>query len=183
MRLAAAALPLLLAACAGYTRDASPKPPPGPAEAKLIVYQSSSFWGSDSFPIFEYVDNDGKLLGFTEVDAYFESLCPPGKHLFLSFGEGSTLIEADLAAGKTYYVHVWSKWGYWSNTPGLVPVTKGSEEATKLDAAWPRLKCVELDPAKGADYAARKADRVKKIQGSYEEGRKSPLYLKPEDGR
>jgi hypothetical protein len=183
-------LPLFLlglAACASKTtafmRDAQPAPPPGPNECRIIVYRIAKYAQGKHFPIYEYVDDDGRLLGFSETDCYFEIRCAPGKHLFLTWGEGKAFIEADLAGGKTYYIRAYSKYGYWAARPGFAPVNLNSEEMDKLDEAWTTLKCRELDPEKAAEYASRKEDRVRKVQQSYEEGRKSPLYLKPEDGR
>src|SRR6516162_8842751 len=98
-------LPALLAACSttSYMRDAQPTPPPGPDEAKVIIYRTATFGGADNFPVYELVgDEDGTLLGFTETDRYFEVHCPPGKHLFITWGEGEAFIEADLEGGRTY---------------------------------------------------------------------------------
>jgi hypothetical protein len=181
------ALLVVLAACASkttsYMRDAQPAPPPGPNECKVIVYRLAKYAQGKHFPIYEHENEDGRLLGFTETDCYFELKCAPGKHLFLTWGEGKAFIEADLAGGKTYYIRAYSKYGYWAARPGFAPVNKDSEEMNKLDEAWPTLKCRELDPEKAAEYATRKEDRMKKVQASYEEGKKAPLYLKPEDGR
>jgi hypothetical protein len=182
-------LPLLLlalAACSkttSYMRDSQPGPPPGPQESKVVVYRSAKWGGGKHFPIYEYVNEEGKLIGFTETDCFFEYRCAPGKHLFLTWGEGSAFIEADLAPQKTYYIRAYSKYGWWAARPGFAPVNTGSESMDKLGEIWPTLKCRELDPASAAEYASRKEDRMKKMQAGYEEGRKNPQYLKAEDGR
>jgi hypothetical protein len=186
MRTILAVLLLALVACSkttSYMRDAQPTPPPGPNESKVIVYRSAKWGGGKHFPIYEYVDEDGKLLGFTETDCYFEFKCTPGKHLFLTWGEGKAFIEADLAPQKTYYIRAYSKYGYWAARPGFSPVNKDSEYMDKLDEVWATLRCRELDPEQAAEYATRKEERMKKVQASYEEGKKAPLYLKPDDGR
>ena len=179
------ALPLFLAACGttSYMRDTPAKPPPGAGEAKVVVYRSANWGGGKHFPIYDATEGEGKLIGFTETDCYFEYLCPAGKRIFLTWGEGNAFIDADLLPQKTYYIRAFSKYGVWSARPGFEPVTKDTEWMRKLDEVFPTLRCRELDPEKAADYTGRKEDRLKKVQASYEEGKKAPLYLKPEDGR
>src|SRR5207253_1171953 len=99
-----------------------------------------------------------------------------------TWGEGSAFIEADLAPQKTYYIRAYSKYGWWAPRPGFAPVGAGSEYMEKLGEVWPTLKCREMDPGSAAEYAAKKEDRVKKIQAGYDEGKKAPQFLKPEDG-
>jgi hypothetical protein len=179
------ALPLLLAACGttSYMRDTQPKPAPAAGEAKVVVYRSASWGGGKHFPIYDATEGDGKLMGFTETDCYFEYVCPAGKRIFLTWGESNAYIEAELLPQKTYYIRAFSKFGVWSKRPGFEPVTKDTDWMRKLDEVFPTLRCRELDPEKAADYTGRKEDRLKKVQASYEEGKKAPLYLKPEDGR
>src|SRR6185295_13477019 len=185
MKLIFAMLPLALAACSttGYMRDALPTPPPGPDEAKVIVYRSAEFGGAEHFPVFEWLGCDGKLLGFTETDRYFEYRCPPGKHVFITWGEGEAFIEADLEAGKTYFIRAYSKFGLLSARPGFAPVGRDSEHWEHLDWMLLTHQCRELDPEKAAEYELRKQEHLQKTQAKYEEGRKAPRYLHPEDGR
>jgi hypothetical protein len=178
-------LPLAMAACGttSYMRPAQPKAAPGAGETKVIVYRSANWGGGKHFPIYDATDGEGKLIGFTETDCYFEYLCPPGKRVFLTWGEGNAFIEADLLAQKTYYIRAFSKYGFWSKRPGFEPVNKDGEFMRKMDEVWPTLQCRELDPDKAAEYTLKKDERMKKVQASYEEGKKAPLYLKAEDGR
>jgi len=178
------ALLLLAAGCTttSYKRDAQPTPPPGPCEAKVIVYRTAVLGGVDNFPIYEAIDDDGKLLGFTETDCYFEYRCPPGRHFFLTWGEGEAFIDADLAAGKTYYIQAWSKFGLLSSRPGFAPVAPDSQEMRELQKKWPELRCRELDPAEAASYNYAKRKRVQQARDTYEEGRKPATPLPPEEG-
>jgi hypothetical protein len=166
-----ALLPLTLAACTttDFMRDARPTPPPGPDEAKVVVYRTSQFGGADNFSV---VDGDGTLLGFTETDCYFEIRRPPGRHLFAARGEGDAFVEADLAGGKTYYIRAYSKFGVWSSRPGFAPVGRGSEHSGEIDRVLPTLRCRELDPAKSRDYRVRPLAEIEDLRA-----------LRPEDGR
>jgi hypothetical protein len=184
MKCILALLPMALAACSttGYMRDTKPSPPPGPDEAKVIVYRTAAFGGAEHFPVYELRDHDGKLLGFTETDRYFEYRCPPGRHLFVTWGEGEAYIEAELEGGKTYFIRAYSKFGVLSARPGFAPVARDSEHWEEIDEVLPNLKCRELDPPKAAEYELRKVDHLRKTLASYEEGKKKPRFLTPQDG-
>ena len=185
MKVILALLPAALAACSTttYMRDAQPTPSPGPEEAKVIIYRTSSFGGAEHFPVYELVDHeDGRLLGFTETDRYFEYRCPPGKHLFVTWGEGEAFIEADLEAGKTYFIRTYSKFGVLSARPGFAPVGQESGHWPTLEEVLSSLQCRELEPDKAAEYEHRKVDHLKKTMASYREGRKNPRFLTPNDG-
>jgi hypothetical protein len=164
-------------------RDAAPTPPPGPTESKVVVYRTAPVGGFDNFPVWEYVNEDGKLLGFTETGCYFEVRCDPGKHFFLTWGEGDAFIEADLAPGKTYYLQAWSKLGILSSRPGFAPVAPGTEAFRDLEKAWPELRCRELDPSKAPDYEIKEEERVRKARAVYEAGHKPAAPLTPGEGQ
>ena len=186
MKLVLMLLPVLLAACSttGYMRDAQPTPPPGPDEAKVIVYRTATFGGAENFPVYELQDDhDGKLLGFTETDRYFEVHCTPGKHQFLTWGEGEAFIEADLEGGRTYFIRAYSKFGVLAARPGFAPVGRESEYWPEIEGTLSTLQCRELDPEKAAELEHRQRDQLKKSLASYREGRKIPRFLRPDDGR
>lgn len=181
MKAMLSALLLALAACSTTSnmRDAQPTPPPGPDEAKVIVYRTAALGGADNFPVYKVEENDGKLLGFTETDCYFEVRCAPGKHRFAALGEGEAFVDADLAAGKTYYIRAYSKFGLLSSRPGFAPVGRGSEHYPELDEVLPKLRCRELDPGKRAELEAREEKRLKKALAREAEARE----LRPDDGK
>ena len=72
---------LALAACSTTRemRDAAPTPPPGPGEAKVVVYRTAVFGGADHYPVYDAVSPEPKLLGYTETGCYFEVRCAPGE--------------------------------------------------------------------------------------------------------
>ncbi|MBV8878939.1 MAG: hypothetical protein JO332_03135, partial [Planctomycetaceae bacterium] len=134
------------------------------------------------FPVFEIIDDSGKLLGFTETDCYFEYRCEPGRHLFLTWGEGEAFIEAELAPGKTYFLQAWSKFGLVRSRPGFAPVAPGSDSFRELQKRWPELTCRELNPEKGADYERSRAEKVKEAKSEFEAGVKAAKVLPPDEG-
>ncbi|HVR87343.1 MAG TPA: hypothetical protein VMU54_23665 [Planctomycetota bacterium] len=176
---------IFLAACStpDSMRPTLPTPAPARGEAKVIVYQRVRFSRAGLFPLYEAVDDQVKLLGFSEKDCYFEVRCSPGQHRFFTCGEGTAFIEADLAEGRTYYIQAYSEVGLLSTRLGFAPVTPGSPEMRKLDEIWPRLHCRELDPDNAGRYIARTEEATKELRKGFEEARKDPRYLLAGDGR
>jgi len=184
MRIVLPALLLGLAACSlsGRMKDAQPTPPPGPDEAKVVIYRTSYLGESAHFPVYEVTDEGGRLLGFTETDCYFEFTCPPGVHLFLTWEEGDAYVEADLEPGKTYFLEAYSRFGVLAPRPGLAPVAKGSDRWKELEEILPTLRCRRLDPLEAAEFKARHAARVEQSRRGYVEGRRAPRVIRPGDG-
>jgi hypothetical protein len=187
MRAAAAILLLPLAACIHLEtenmRDGTKRPSPKEGEAIVVVFRPSTFGGNTQFPIFEFRDDEVSLMGFSESGCYFEYRCPAGKHVFLTWGEGTAYIEADLAAKKTYYIRCYARLGILAPRPRFDPVCPDSEEWKTLAAELADLKYRELFPLKGGLFEESKEENAKQAKASFEEGKRTPTYLKPECGR
>lgn len=173
MKLCLPPLLALLAACTltDEMRDAAPTPPPGPDEAKVIVYRTAVFGGADNYPVYEVVGGEGRLLGYTETDCYFEIRRAPGRHRFVAVGEGEALIDAELDGGKTYYVRAYSRFGVLYSRPGFAPVGRESRHFPEVERLLPTLRCRALDP-RSAGPPAKDLSLEK-----------PPRPLHPDDGR
>ncbi len=182
MKTCLALLCLALAACntTSAMRDAQPAPSPDAGEAKVIVYRTATFGGASHFPVYDDVGPGGKLIGFTETGCYFEYLCPPGRHLFFTWGEGEAFIDADLAPGRTYFIRAWSRFGIISPRPAFAPVERGSKEWERLEALLPTLQCRELDSCQVASIEDRQQEIVLRVKSSYAAGQAKSLS--PSDG-
>ena len=187
MKTAAALLLLTLAGClhyqTEYMRDGATPPAVKDGEAIVVVFRPSTFGGNVQFPIFEFRDSEVDLMGFSESGCYFEYRCPAGKHVFLTWGESTAYIEADLAPKKTYYIRCFAKMGILAPHPKFDPVCPGTEEWKNLDAELKGLRLRELIPDKGETYEDSKEERAKKAKASFEEGKKTPTVLKSDCGR
>lgn len=184
---AVAPLLLLLTGCLGYEtsymRDAGKTGLTHENDARVIVFRPSTFGGNTQFPIFEYKENDVTLMGFAESGCLFEYWCAPGKHLFLTWGEGEAYIEADLAAKRTYYIRCFAHFGILAPRPRFSAVCPGTDEWKNLDNELKDLQPRELNPEKAAQYEESKEERVKKAKASLDEGKKNLTVLKPDHGR
>lgn len=187
MRIATAFLLLPLAACVHYEteymRDGANPPATKDGDAIVVVFRPSTFGGNTQFPIFEFRAGEVNLMGFSESGCYFEYRCPAGKHVFLTWGEGTAYIEADLAAKKTYYIRCFANLGFLEPRPRFEPVCPATEEWKNLDAELKDLKFRELIPDKGEEFEGSKEERAKKAKASFEEGKNTPTFLKPNCGR
>jgi len=166
-----------------YMRNGAKPTPRKEGDALVVVFRPSTFGGNTQFPIFEFRNSEVNLMGFSESDCYFEYRCPAGKHVFLTWGEGTAYIEAELAPNKTYYIRCFANLGFLAPRPRFDPVCPDTEEWKNLDAELKDLKLRELISDKGEMFEESKEELAKKAKASFEEGKKTPTYLKPDCGR
>ena len=141
-------LPLLASCSSPYMRDAEPAPDPAEGQAKVVIYRPSAR-GNRPFPV-----HDGdRFLGFAEPRGAFGYLCPPGPHLFIVHGTTDAAVEADLAAGKTYFLQVRTETDWLRRRVLFVPVVAGSKEAETLEADLAACASRALDADLGAEFA------------------------------
>lgn len=171
---------LALTACASsYMRPGKQKEPPGPGEAKIVVYRTSMFGGAMTFPVY-----DGeKLLGFTEKGSYFEYLCAPGKVVITSWGENDVVAAGELLPGKTYYVRSHAKMGFFSAAAGLAPVNRDDGDWETVEKIVAGLECREVDPEKAAPNEAERRERALQIRKEFESGEEQAAVIVGADGK
>ncbi len=178
----------LIAGCAGesqYMRKSTP--PMGPPPDKALVYfmRPSGLGFAIHFQIYDRYD----LIGLSQAKSYFAYPCDPGKHLFIGVAENKRGVEADLEAGKSYYIITGVHMGGWKARMSFVPVTRGSEFWDKVEEYKRDLNSVA--PVEG-EIDKWVAKREKKVQAEIAEiiaylgtpeGKKYVSTLSKEDGR
>jgi hypothetical protein len=107
--------------------------PPAP-EGKAVVYFART--ASMGFAInFTYFDS-AAVIGRFNGPKYIRYECDPGRHLFWARSENKDFIEADLEAGKIYFVEAAVKMGAVKAGVELIPIdpkdTKKMERVFKL---------------------------------------------------
>jgi len=129
------------------------------------------------------------LIGLSQAKSYFAYECEPGEHLFIGRAENKRAVEADLEAGKSYYIITQVKMGAWKARMAFIPVTKGSEFWDKVEQYKKELNFVEPEKEVIAKWESEKKDEIQKEISeiiSYiqtPEGKKYALPLTKEDGR
>ena len=178
----------MLTGCAGsspYMRKATPVE--GPPSGKALVYfmRPSGFGFAIHFQIWDRY----RLIGLSQAKSYFAYECEPGEHLFIGRAENKRAVEANLEAGKSYYVITQVKMGGWKARMAFIPITRGSEFWDKVEQYKKELNFVEPEEKVIAEWESkRKAATQKEITEiiSYiqtPEGKKYVLPLNKEDGR
>lgn len=117
----ATGLLLILGGCASsvMTKAPSPELKPPPAGMAQIVFMRDSFVASAIGCDLLQVDKGGKLkfIGVVANATKIAYLTPPGHKVFMAYGTVADFMEANVVAGKTYFVILRPNWG----TGGFAP--------------------------------------------------------------
>ncbi|MEW6489608.1 MAG: hypothetical protein AB1578_17040 [Thermodesulfobacteriota bacterium] len=182
---AVVALGILVTACAGsspYMRRVETLQQPQPDKALVRFLRPS---GMGALINFNVLDGE-KVIGNSVAKSQFSYLAEPGHHLFVATAENKAFLEADLEAGKTYYVVTRIYPGAWTARVAFVPVTRGSElwyEALEYEKS---LHILEPQADEIARWEKQNADKIRAVLHQYKfewkEAYQWPV-LRPEDGR
>jgi hypothetical protein len=180
---------LVASGCAGSSQymKTSTQPPAAPPKDKALVYfMRPSGLG---FAIHFQIWDRERLIGLSQAKSYFTYACDPGKHLFIGIAENRRAVEADLEAGKSYFVLTSVHMGAWKARMGFVPVIKGSEYWDKVEAYKTELGYIEPNQEELEKWAAANKTKseaeIDKIITylNTPEGKQYIAYLNKDDGR
>jgi len=129
------------------------------------------------------------LIGLSQAKSYFAYECEPGKHLFIGRAENKRVVEADLEAGKTYYILTQVKMGGWKARMEFIPVTQGSEFWDQVELYKQKLSYVELQKEVAEKWEGKRKDEINAELDEIinyiktPEGQNYVVKLNKEDGR
>ena len=115
-----------MTSCAGSSKYMNPSDSilsPSSDKAVVRFMRPSGFGFAINFNV---LDGE-KVIGNSVAKSQFDYIADPGKHLFLATAENKVFLEADLEAGKTYYVITRVYPGAWYARVAFAAVNKGSE--------------------------------------------------------
>ncbi len=187
---------LLAVGCAGktgkskYMRSAIP-PTEGSSDSKAMVYflRPSGLGYAIHFQIWDYYKSDYKLIGLSQAKSYFAYECDPGKHLFIGFAENKRAVEADIEAGKSYYIITQVKMGGWKARMAFIPVTRESEFWNQVDSYKKELHFIVPEKGVIAQWESTKKAKIQKELNKVinylntPEGKQYIVKLDKKDGR
>ena len=188
LRIGAVILFILIAGCAGesqYMRKSTPPTAPPPDKALVYFMRPSGFGFAINFQIYDRYE----LVGLSQAKSYFAYACDPGKHLFIGVAENKRAVDADLEAGKSYYIITGVHMGGWKARMSFVPVTRGSEFWDKVEVYKRDLNFVVPVEGEIDKWVAKRETKVRAAIAdviSYvgtPEGKKYVSTLSKEDGR
>jgi hypothetical protein len=134
---------------------------------------------------FNMLDGD-HVIGNSVAMSQFGYLAEPGRHLFIATAENKVFLEADLEAGKTYYIITRVYMGAWSARVAFVAVTKGSEYWDKVRDWETSLKIIEPSEVVLKNWEDAHKVKINGLVSQYETKWKTTYQwpvLRPEDGR
>lgn len=101
---------LFLASTLSMAAAAQPEPAivsgPGPDKATIVFMRPSGLGIADHAPIFDVSGKAPVILARLGAHKKIAEAVNPGPHRFMVIGNRATLLDADVAAGKVYYVLV-----------------------------------------------------------------------------
>jgi hypothetical protein len=183
---------VLLAGCAGssryMTKDETPDAIEPQAGQALIVFVRPS--GAAYAMEFSVIDDKGNYIGQVPAKGHVLHAAAPGRHTYIVWAENTAVLDAEVAAGKTYIVEVAPRMGMWAARAHLLPVKRGSEdwdeamEWVKETAQW------DVDPALAKQWKDHKREglekqlqRAKEMWAKYDDEDKEKRTMRPADGR
>ena len=169
------------AGTSGYMQPATPMEGPLPDKALVYFMRPSAYGFAVNFQIW---DGD-HFIGLSQAKSYFAYPCEPGTHLFLGIAENKVALEADVEAGKKYYVGTNVRSGVWKARVLFTPVTRGSELWDKVEAYEESLNFIAVKEEERAKWEAAKKNEARALIEFFTtgDGRAQVLKLSREDGR
>lgn len=165
-------LVLLTTACAGPLRGmketgapaATPAPPAG--QANVVFMRPSSLGVAIASSVFEMRGDQNLFIGHVPAKRKIVHTVAPGPVRFMVVSEAADFLQADLVAGKTYYVLVTPRFGVWRARFSLRPVTAAELDGKEFREWFDDCVWVETtDEAR--DWARRSAGSVQEKRVEY----------------
>lgn len=174
MRFLAVGLCLLVAACGAVMVKQDGPPMANPGEALIVVMRSSFSAGGSSTPTFRSytgIELSASLYDTTGADIKFIGLIgnneklaysvQPGKYvLMLLAGRHTDFIEANVAAGKTYYVRVSAEADRFGVARYSFQTVRPAQFGSHDFAGWDIGTTLVTKSQKADAWAARNADSI-----------------------
>ncbi len=104
------------------TRSPAAAPVQQPGKAVVVFMRPSSFGGAIQASVYDTNPAEDKFVGIVSAGTKLAYAAEPGDHLFMVIAENADFMIAHLDAGKTYYVDVRARPGWWKARFSLLPI-------------------------------------------------------------
>ncbi len=176
---------IFIASCAGssaYMKPTETMLSPTKEKALVRFMRPSGFGYAINFNVW-----DGeRVIGNSVAKSQFDYLANPGKHLFVAVAENKVFLEADLEAGKAYYIITRVYTGVWKARVAFLAINKGSEFWNKVEQYEKELNKLEPDTEALKTWEDANKSKIKEVLSEYETKWKAAEQwpkLNREDGR
>jgi hypothetical protein len=161
---------LLVSGCAGgivgmqEISGERPAPTPLPDKAMVVFMRPSGMGFAIQSTVYEVKGTEVELIGIVAAKTKVAYQVDPGKHLFMAVGESADFMDAELQAGRTYYVNVAPRMGMWKARFALDPVRReqldgGEFKSDFGDTRWV-VKTAETDQWFAANRSSVQSKRA-----------------------
>jgi len=156
---------------------------PGDDAATVVFMRSSAVGSMIKASIYEVTDDKTVFIGIMKNNTKISYPASPGKHTFMVVSEAADFMEADLAAGKTYYGMITPRTGAWKARFSMVPIRNGGATDFSIGSKdfekWvKKTKPVTVDSESEAWYQEHKDSVESKRQDYWAKWlQKSPAEL------
>lgn len=153
---------------------------PSPDKA-TVVFLRPAFTG---YAITAAVYEDDRFAGIVMRNARLTVELSPGQHRFMVISEAADFLDADVEAGKEYFVKVAPRMGVWRARFSLYPITPTGGEWKDLPE-WLADSYPVAVNAEGEEWARENASSVREKHDSYLPEwleRTDRPALRPQDG-
>lgn len=164
---------------------------PAPGKAQIIFMRKSFVASAIRADLFQVDNGQLKFIGVVANATKIAYQTTPGHKVFMAYGTAADFMEANVVAGKTYYVILRPNWGTGGFAP--TPIRKSNDEWSMQNpgfGSWLNDTDLVVPNAKAPAYfSERKADFEKIYQKYWERFQhKTPAErvartLNPQDGR
>lgn len=127
---------------------------------------------------------DGQIAAFVRHGQMAYVDLRPGQHQFYGLAQNADVLEADLAGGKTYYIHVRLVKFYMGGSGVFLDAIVPGHENWSYRREWiAACKPVELNPPGAAEWHARHAaDNNTRMERYRSRPQSEKKFLRPEQG-
>lgn len=144
-------------------------PPEGKAQ---VVFLRSTFVGSAiQASVFDVTSGEPEFIGIISNNTKFAHASDPGKRVFMVVSEAADYMEADLAAGKTYYAMVTPRMGAWKARFSMHPVRNGGSGEYQYDSdrfkSWLKSTQFVDNTPESETWAVENLDNIKGKHARY----------------
>jgi len=195
--LAGFACSILIAGCVATSKDmvrsTATSHQPEPGKALVVFMRPSRYGGAIQSSVYDTSSASDTFIGIVSSGTKVAYQADPGHHLFMVQGENADFMNADLDAGKTYYVLVSPRMGMWKARFSLLPIH--NDTAAKYSLKSPNFQKWQADTqfvdksatadawyqAHAADISAKRVEYMTKWSAATEQ-QKAELTLRADDG-
>ncbi|MGH8216500.1 MAG: hypothetical protein ACREPZ_12525 [Rhodanobacteraceae bacterium] len=183
-----------VATSSAMVKTAVTSPQPNPGDALVVFMRPSRYGGGIQASVYDTNRDAGTdFIGIVSAKTKVAYQAKPGHHLFMVVGENADFMNADLDAGKTYYVLVSPRMGFWKARFSLLPIHNRPDAKYSLQSAdfkdWQTSTTfVRKLPAADAWYRSHAGDVAAKqteYMGKWDDAparQKAELTLDADDG-